>query len=405
MLSAVVRSVIAALFGALVVASFPVSPQGEVRALWVVRTSLSSPSTIAVMVDAAKAGGFNTLLVQVRGRGDAYYQHALEPRPAALVAQPSFDPLATTIARGHEAGLRVHAWVNINLVASMDLPSPREHIIYRHPEWLMVPLALAEDLIKVDPKSPQYTGRLLRYVHTRPNDVEGLYLSLVPDGAVKHTLSVIRDIVERYEVDGVHLDYIRYPEEDFDYGRDTLAAFRRAITADLSPDERRRLDARSSAEPLTYTKAFPDRWRAFRSDSLTAVVSQVHQIIKEVRPTALLSAAVAPDVRVASLHRLQEWRTWLERGLIDVLCPMAYTPDAGVFATQIAAARQIAGDHPLWAGIGAYRLSADQIVENVQAARRLGAAGVILFSYDSLTEPPRGRAYLAQVARAAFSTQ
>jgi uncharacterized lipoprotein YddW (UPF0748 family) len=84
---------------------------------------------------------------------------------------------------------------------------------------------------------------------------------------------------------------------------------------------------------------------------------------------------------------------------------MAYTPDAGVFATQIAAARQIAGDHPLWAGIGAYRLSADQIVENVQAARRLGAAGVILFSYDSLTEPPRGRAYLAQVARAAFSTQ
>ena len=51
---------------------------------------------------------------------------------------------------------------------------------------------------------------------------------------------------------------------------------------------------------------------------------------------------------------------------------MAYTTDPAAFAAQIAAAKQIAGAHPLWAGIGAYRLSSGQIVENVQAARRLG---------------------------------
>ena len=62
----------------------------------------------------------------------------------------------------------------------------------------------------------------------------------------------------------------------------------------------------------------------------------------------------------------------------------------------------LAGTHPLWAGIGAYRLSPSQIVENVQAARRLGVTGMILFSYDSLTGPTRGPEYLSQVGRAAF---
>jgi hypothetical protein len=82
---------------------------------------------------------------------------------------------------------------------------------------------------------------------------------------------------------------------------------------------------------------------------------------------------------------------------------MAYTTDAALFTTEIATARQIAGIRPLWAGIGAYRLLPARIVENVRIARRLGAGGVILFSYDSLTDPSRGPDYLAQVARAAFS--
>jgi uncharacterized lipoprotein YddW (UPF0748 family) len=81
---------------------------------------------------------------------------------------------------------------------------------------------------------------------------------------------------------------------------------------------------------------------------------------------------------------------------------MAYTTDGTMFASQVAAARQIAGRHPLWAGIGAYRLTSTQIVENVQTARRLGVEGVILFSYDTLTDPSRGPDYLNQLARAAF---
>src|SRR3989442_8011167 len=131
-------------------ASTPV--RTEVRALWVVRTSLTSPAAVEAIVDSARAGGFNTLLVQIRGRGDAYYADGIEPRPRELTSQPAFDPLGTIVRRAHEAGIDVHAWINVNLVAhSNELPSARTHLTYKHPEWLMVPRALAEDFVKVDP--------------------------------------------------------------------------------------------------------------------------------------------------------------------------------------------------------------------------------------------------------------
>ena len=82
---------------------------------------------------------------------------------------------------------------------------------------------------------------------------------------------------------------------------------------------------------------------------------------------------------------------------------MAYTPESARFAEHIAAARQVAGDRAVWAGIGAYRLTPSQTVENIQTARQLGAAGVVLFSYDSLTDPRQSAPdYLATVARGAF---
>lgn len=405
MLHAVPRRAIAAIAASLFLFGH-VRAQDEVRALWVVRTTLTSPSAIATMVAAARNGGFNTLLVQVRGRGDAYFQGGIDPRPTSLAAQPSFDPLATTIARAHEAGLQVHAWINVNLIASAaDLPAARDHVIYRHPEWLMVPRALARDLAVIEPRSPGYVGRLARYARSQSAEVEGLYLSPVAAESAAYTTAVVRDIARRYDLDGVHFDYIRYPTSEFDYSRDTLAAFRGSVAPDVGAADLRRYDARiAGGEPLVYTQAFPERWRAFRAGRLTTLLTSLRAAVRAAKPSALVSVAVVPDPREAAVHRLQDWRGWLDTGLIDVICPMAYTTDAAVFASQIAAARQIAGSHPLWAGIGAFRLSSDQIVENAQAARRLGVDGIILFSYDSLADPSHGPGYVSQVGRATFTT-
>ena len=386
MLSAVVRTaamplaMLCVFWGSF--ASPALSAKQEIRALWVIRTALSSPAAVATMVASAKAGGFNTLLVQVRGRGDAYFQGGIEPRPAALASQPSFDPLALTIARAHQAGLQVHAWVNVNLVAGLDLPAARDHVAFRHPEWLMVPRTLAADLASVDTRSPEYLGRLSRFARTRPNDVEGLYLSPVVPAAATYTVGIVRDIAERYPIDGMHFDYIRYPGEDFDYGRETMAEYERAV-----PSRDRT----------------PERWRTFRQSAVTILLTRLRAAVKTAKPDAIVSAAVNPDPEEAATRRLQDWRSWLANDLLDVVCPMAYTTDASLFANQVAVVREIAGVHDVWVGIGAYRLSPAQIADNVQTARRAGASGVILFSYDSLTDPARGPDYLARVARAAFT--
>jgi len=82
---------------------------------------------------------------------------------------------------------------------------------------------------------------------------------------------------------------------------------------------------------------------------------------------------------------------------------MAYTTETETFRQQIVNARAYAGTHPVWAGIGAYRLSPQETIANIQAARRLGADGVALFSYDSLVGPRQPVPdYLAVVGRAAF---
>jgi uncharacterized lipoprotein YddW (UPF0748 family) len=383
----------------------PPAAREEVRALWVVRTSLTSPAAIDDMVTAAKAGGFNTLLVQIRGRGDAYYLGSTEPRPSALVSQPTLDPLARTISAAHGAGLAVHAWMTVNLVAGTDLPVARNHVVYRHPEWLMVPRSLGEDFATLDPTGPEYLGRLVRHARNQPGELEGLYLSPVTQGSVDYTAAVVRDIVTRYAVDGVHFEHVRYPNDEFDYSRETLAAFRRVVVPGLSDSERRRYEARAESEPLLYTIVFPDRWRAFRAERLTNLLTQLRDTVRSVRPGAVVSAAVAADPVEAAGRRLEDWPMWLARDLIDIVCPMANDADSAAFASQIAMAREAAGRHPLWVGIGAARLSHEQIVDDIRTARRIGAGGVVLFSYDSLVAPARGSGYLNQLGKAAFGNQ
>jgi uncharacterized lipoprotein YddW (UPF0748 family) len=126
--------------------------------------------------------------------------------------------------------------------------------------------------------------------------------------------------------------------------------------------------------------------------------------VKQARPDAVLSAAVAPDAQVAFDQRLQDWRGWIDQSLLDVVVPMAYTTDAGTFQQQIAAARAYAGTLPVWAGIGAYQLSSAQTLQHIAAANKLGVAGVILFSYESLVAPPNSAGSVGEIGRAAFGT-
>ncbi len=378
----------------------------EVRALWVLRTSLTTPSAIETLVRTARERGFNTLLVQVRGRGDAYYTSAIEPRAADLVRQPStFDPLATVISDAHDAGLSVHAWINLNLVSSAaELPASRDHLIYRHPEWLMVPREIAQDIAKIEATSPAYVGKLARWTRAQSETVEGLYASPLQPDAAKHAESVVAEVATRYAVDGIHLDYARYPNDTFDYSRYAIAEFRNEMRPRLEAPVRAELDAQQEVDLFAYPDRFPAEWKTFRRARMSALMMRLRTRVKGARPGTMITVAAAPDAQEAFDLRLQDWRTWIESGFVDAICPMAYTQEPGRFAEQIAAARDIAGGQAVWAGIGAYRLTPAQTVENIQTTRRLGTGGFILFSYDSLIAPTQAAPdYLATVSRGAFS--
>jgi uncharacterized lipoprotein YddW (UPF0748 family) len=386
-------------------ASFRAATPEQTRALWVTRTTLTSPESIRQMVTAAEAGGFNTLLVQVRGRGDAYYSGTIEPRAPELVGKPAFDPLATVLEHAHAAGLKVHAWVAVNLVSSsVSLPASRDHVIYRAPEWLMVPRELQAEMKKIDISSPAYVGRLARWTRAHTSIVEGLYTSPLHPAAQDHTAAVIGEIAAKYAVDGVHLDYVRFPNDDFDFSRAAMDQFKAAILPALTDREKREAAAREALDPAAYPNLFPDRWNDFRRSRLTSLVIKIRTAVKKARPSTLVSAAVVPDAQMAFDDRLQDWRGWIDQSLLDVICPMAYTADAETFQKQITAARAYAGSRPVWAGIGAYQMTPAQTVAHIAVANQLGAAGIILFSYEALIAPPNNHGSVSELGRAAFGT-
>jgi uncharacterized lipoprotein YddW (UPF0748 family) len=380
------------------------APSAELRGLWVTRSWMTSPQRVAQVVDDAARHGMSAIFVQVRGRGDAFYAGGPDPRAVLLAPQPAgFDPLAELTRRAGARGLEVHAWVNVNLVAgSTDLPKAPSHVIRRHPEWLMVPRELAPSLLALDPSSPAYVSRLAAWSQRQVHRVEGLYTSPIPEAAQQYVVDVVGHLARQYPLDGVHLDYIRYPAADYDYSRVALDAFRASVVPDLSAADVARFDARLRREPLIYTDAFPQRWLAFRQARLTTLVERVRAEVLAARPGARITTAVWPDADDAVGRKMQDWPGWLRAGLIDAVCPMMYTTSATVFTRQLQElARQPRGT--VWPGIGVYRISSAEAARRVAEARDAGFTGVMLFSYDSMTGGVgRPSAYLTALQRAAF---
>jgi uncharacterized lipoprotein YddW (UPF0748 family) len=362
-------------------------PPPEIRGLWVLRTSLASPAAIDAVIGDAVRGGFNTLLVQVRGRGDAFYASRIEPRASELAAQPAgFDPLARTIDSAHRAGLAVHAWVNVNLVASaVTMPGEPSHVVRRHPDWVMVPDAVAAEVAAVPHTSAKYIETIARWTRGAPAQVEGLYLSPATAESRAYTTDVVRELVATYALDGLHLDYIRYPAPGFDYGRTTVAEFRRTRLETVARDERDRLDSLADSDPAAWPAAFPEAWTQFRRDRVTDLVRALQHAARAARPGIVVSAAVVPLPDEAREARMQDWPSWTREGLLDAVCPMLYTTDAAAFSTSLARARDAAAPAPIWTGIGAWRLPLDATLDRMRLARRSGSAGILLFRYDALT--------------------
>jgi uncharacterized lipoprotein YddW (UPF0748 family) len=350
------------------------------------RWSLSSPAAIRNLVSRAAESGFNALFVQVRGRGDAWYRTDLVPRAEALSDAPNdFDPLAVTAAECRRRGLQLHAWVNTYLVWTGSAPPKSSlHVANAHPDWL------AQD-------------RSGRNTMAATQDTEGLFLKPSHPDVKAHLLSVFLELAARYDLDGLHLDYVRHPNEEYDFSEDTLERF----AAWMLPQTTSAGIAAVEKDPsrLRWVHVFPRHWEKWRQEQITDFVKTLSDRLNIIKPRLRLSAAVFADVEDARKARGQNWAAWLKDGLVDAVCPMSYAKDTAKVEAQIRDAVAAAGAGHVYAGIGSWRLPAGDTVRKIWAVRGTGAQGFVLFCYDHLTSNGARTQYLSTVQRGALASR
>ena len=236
------------------------------------------------------------------------------------------EAIDSVIRAARERGLRVHASVPIMVaVPAGALPASRDHVVYRHPEWLMVPREMALELQAVDPRSPDYLGRLARWTRAHSDRVDGIYVSPLQPDAASHIVDAVRRLASRYQLDGVHFDGVRFPGRDFDYGVRSLDMFRDQMRRTLLVEERLRIDTVEALDPFGYPEELPDEWERFRTTQLTALIAQLRTAVASARRDIVVSAAAIPGADIALTAHLQDWRTWFDNRFVDALTGSAAT--------------------------------------------------------------------------------
>ncbi len=273
---------------------------GGVRAIWVTRGDYRSADDVRQIMKDCSQGGFNTVIFQVRGNATVFYPSKIEPWAEQFdFTSPGFDPLAVACREAHWRGLELHAWVNV-LPAWRGTTPPTcpDQIYNKRPEWFW------------------YDQRGNRQPLTT------FYVSLNPcwPEVRGYIVDVFHEIVVNYPIDGLHMDYIRFPIEppaipagsDIDYPRDarTLALYK--LATGLTPE----------ADGVS--------WNRWRTDQVTKLVADIRSMMRRTRPSAALSASVGADYG-ESLRYFRDDRQWVREGLIDAAFPMCYERDLAGF--------------------------------------------------------------------------
>lgn len=271
-----------------------------VRAIWVTRFDFKTAADIERVIATCADAGFDRVNFQVRGNGSVFFDSKIEPWADELGGKdPGFDPLAVACDAAHDAGIELHAWVNVAPSWRGSTPPKNlDHVYHRHPEWHWF-----------DAKG-------------RRQPLEGFYVSLNPclPAVRDYLVSLLREIATNYDVDGIHLDYIRFPNEEakgVDYPRDreTLRLYRK--DTGLAPDD----DATA--------------WATWRADQVTRLVADIRAMLDDENPRCELTAAVGASPEGPTSAHFRDSERWLREKLVAAVYPMNYTPDVATFTKRV----------------------------------------------------------------------
>ena len=352
--------------------------QPEIRALWLDRAAIvaaGSEKALESLFDRLAAAGVNTIFFEAVNAGYPLY-------PSQVAAQPNpqiqgWDPLATAVRLAHARNMTLHAWVwvfaagnqNYNRLLNLpsDYPGP---ILARHPDWA----------------SYDNQGRLILPGQDKP------FLDPANPEVRRYLLSLLQELTSRYAIDGVHLDYIRYPFQDpqagrsHGYGEVSRWQFHRLTGVDPLT-----LTAAAHA-PLTPSQAAAQqvlwrRWTDFRQQQVTEFVAQISSTLHRQRPELVLSAAVFAQSAADRRERIQQdWETWARTGALDWVVLMSYaetTPDFQELAGPWLGT-DFLGSALVIPGIRLLNLSASALADQIQLARDWPTPGYALFAASHL---------------------
>lgn len=246
------------------------------------------------------------------------------------------DAVARGIALAHQRGLQVHA----KIIVMFMFKAPPE---------------FQQKLLRQD--------RVMRGPEGKPIIQNG-YAWLCPSRPENRAqmVAATRAIVSRYPVDGVQFDYIRFCELPSCYCKNCR---------------------RESAGKDFNT---------WRQDLITNWAAELSNVARQTRPGIKVSAAVFPVLERAKEEKAQDWGLWLERRYLDYVCTMNYTPDARDFEQRC----RLAPRGRTVVGIGSWKMQRkEEVTAQIQIARKCGASGFALFSYDDAA----ARDFLPNVAK------
>ena len=315
--------------------------------MWATIWSCNKASKIDNIISTAKKYDFNKIFVQVRYRADAlYFPNKIDSTfsntesRCYLLKDSDFDPLQYAITKAKEAQIEIHAWVPIFVVTPHNLTKiSSSHIYYTHNEWITVD----EDGKKM------------------PNNThEGAFLDPGIPQVQEYTLNILKDIATNYDVSGIQLDYIRYP--DSLYGYNPIA--------------------------LEYYKSSSyNNYPEWKQSQINSFVNKAFIMLKNIDPKLQVSAAVFGNQQKAINKFSQNWKTWLSGSYIDKIYVMAYNTSDDSFKEVLQGINDVDKTRTtiiLRAWIDRGKYSVHQINRKVSISKKMGFTNFGFYSYSGL---------------------
>jgi uncharacterized lipoprotein YddW (UPF0748 family) len=350
------------------------TPLPEVRAIWLDRGTIVSAGSergLALVFDRMAEAGVNTVFVETINAGYPIYPSRVAPQQNPLTR--SWDPLAASVKLAHARNMELHAWVWVFGVGNK-----------RHNPLVGKPVSYPGPVLEV---YPQWANKNSRGGIFAP---EGkTFLDPANPQVQNYLVSLYREIATNYDIDGLHLDYIRQPRQDpgHNFGYGTVA--------------RQEFQALTGIDPVNINqnnRSLWWLWTEFRTQQVSQFVHLVSTEMDRIKPEIVISAAVFPFEKVQRISRLQQnWEDWVSRGDIDLLVPMTYEQDTTRFLQQRVqpALSGVARSPVLFLpGVMIKGLEDIELLDQLQAVRDLPSGGYSLFAAEYLS--PSFRSLLAR---------